>query len=480
MMISERRLTFAVVAAIGASIGFNLSPIWVGNGLWLNVLFLVYAGFLVFLHFMDTRVLGYAMVLTACNPANYVANLSFSLALAIIILLVRIEALGWAARQLARRGWWVLFLLAFVFIALSIPRWIPNTRIWITEVKQAVSRIGYIVMFSLAVVMTIPSKKDALRSVSILAVMAVSILVLFYVWGVPGIPIGTGSGDWMTHATREVFMQIGQGYMNFNRTSVCIVLAALAVVNLALGIGRGRTSFALIFHGAAIASVALLMRLASTGSAFAMVCGMAVIAFGYLALRPTAGRVISTVLLFSVVGGALFWAVFRTENRLAERIALKVGEGRIDRWPLWVEGITYTLQTPIGTGWTDRTTAAHSDWLLYFVNYGWLSGLGYFLGSAWLFWQLARQVLGEARSRPETRTLVLVALASLTVYGVNSILDMLSANLTYYNIVWACILTPSAALAVEEDTVAHLVPDLAVGAVRMPIWSSGAETDAGA
>ena len=444
------KITIPLLLGIAGTIGFNLSPIVLGFGMTMIVCFLVYAGIMLFLSFADRRVLGYATVLSACNPANSLANLSFSFLLAILTIIKGSPAVGRVVWELGKHRWWWLYLSAFILIGLSVPFWPSDLRETITEVKQALSRLGYLVAFPLAVGLTIRTSRDGVRAVSLLCLISVVLFAVFYFKGQAGkevIAAVVKGGEPIS-----VVQHIGNIYMNFSRTQVCIPMAALAAVSLALGIGLGLNLRALPFYMASGICVFMITLLASVGSAFAMVCGMVVVALVYFRDRLFQGRIVLGVILFSIVGSALYWSVFQTENMLSERIKFKTAQietSGIDRQEFWVDGISEICNEPFGEGWTTRT--GHSDWLLFSLSYGWPTGLLYIAASGSLLlssWRALRR-RRDAADR-QSRMLLMVGLAALTVYLINAILDMLSANIGYYQIVWALILTPAAVMAVSD------------------------------
>lgn len=441
------KITVPLIMGIAGTIGFNLSPIVFGDGMAMNVCFILYAGVVFALSYADPRVLGYATVLSACNPANAQANLSFSFLLAVLTIVKGAPAMGRVMWVLGKHRWWWLFLGAFLLTGLSVPFWPADLRAMITEVKQALGRLGYLAVLPLAVGLTIRTPRDGVRAVSLLCLMSVAVLVAFYFLGQAGSEVISAVAGGESIGVRQ---SIGAVSLNFVRTQVCIVLAALATVALALGVGVGVNRRALPFLLASGLSVLMIMRLASIGSALSMVCGMAVLAFCYVGVRRSSGRVLLGVLLLAVVGSALYWVVIRSENALAYRVAekaLQFETGGIDRRVFWEEGIAAIGKAPLGEGWSTRT--GHSDWLLFLLAYGWPTGLLYVAAAGSLFmslWRALRRSMAAADR--QLNVLLPVGLAALSVYSANAILDMLSANIGYYETVWALILTPAAVMAV--------------------------------
>jgi O-antigen ligase len=196
----------------------------------------------------------------------------------------------------------------------------------------------------------------------------------------------------------------------------------------------------------------MIVQLASVGSAFSLICGIGIVALGYFGLRKSYKRTLVGALILIVSAAALFWAMFGSENILSKRIQTKLSTHEIDRLIYWEEGIREIGKTPFGEGWSYRT--GHSDWLLYFLSYGWATGLMYFTASILLFITLWRKLIKNRASRNSLEGILpLVGLTTLSVYAVNSVLDMLSANIGYFQTVWALILTASTVEAVSANTV---------------------------
>jgi hypothetical protein len=306
------------------------------------------------------------------------------------------------------------------------------------------SRLGYLAAFPVAVGLTIRTRQEGVRVVSLLCLLSVALLAVFYFRGEAGMDViaAVEGGE-----SIGVEQQIGNIYLNFVRTQVCIPIAALAVSCLALGTCLGFRFRTLPYCLALISCVFMIVQLASIGSALAMVCGFGVIFFIYFRGRMSPSRIMLGVVAFLVVGLALYWGVFHTGSILAARIDVKndeISATGIDRMPFWIAGITKISETPLGTGWS--SVSGHSDWLLFGVAYGLPTGLLYLIAAVSIFLSLLRS--RRTAADIQSLTLCLVGLAALSVYTVNSCLDMLSANVGYYQIVWALILTPSAVLAV--------------------------------
>lgn len=450
----QSKMNIPLFLAIVLTIGFNLAPIAVGPGMALTALFVPYAGLLFILSLSDRRVLGYGAVLTACNPANDITKLSFSLLLAVVAIGKEFSGIGEVVRELGARGWWKLYVGALLLVGLSVPCWYPSLPVMITEAKHVLSHLGYLVALPLAVGLTIRTPRDGVRAISLLCLMAVAQHALFFFFGSEGAAVDTSDTTITSIGVRDVMRQIGHALLNFNRTQTCIPLAAMAAGTVSLAVSAGLRLRAAPFYLACGACVVMIMHLASTGSAFAMVCGMSVLAIGYQVGRVSLGRILLGGVLFSLIGLTLFGAIFYTDNYLATRIALKVQAGNIDRWELWMEGVSYIVRNPIGGGWpflSKGRISGHDDFFVYMIAYGWPTGLLYIAAAGRLFLSMAQSLIRKRFESPQVRVLLLVGMAGLTVYVVNSILDMLSGNIGFYQTVWAMILTSATVVAVTRE-----------------------------
>ena len=447
---TQSRLTFPVLAAIVLTIAFDLLVIAVGGGMVLNAIFAGYACIIILLGTLDRRAFGYATILSVCSPANSLANLSYPVLMSLITIVASQQSISGTVSRLARTGWWPMWAGVAVVASLMAPMWVGSLREILTEIKMMLSHTGMLALVSVAVFMTFHDVKDSLRACVLVCLLTAAIVAVFYFVGRAGVPDAAAFG--MRSRSREIYMSLGAAYINFNRTQVCILFAGVAVASLALAAGLlRRLPVALMLLGASGISVYLVMQLASTGSAFAMVMGMAVVALGYLMLKPSALRWLMGISLFAVVGWTLLWAVFQTENKLAHRIQEKVTYGHIDRWEAWVFSVNVIADRPAGTGWTTEYAVAqhaHNDFFVYFLSWGWTAGILYTGGVVWLALSLVRAIFrySSASANRDIHALLLAGTGVLAVYCVNSMLDMLSANLWFYQTVWMLVLVPAVAL----------------------------------
>jgi hypothetical protein len=337
-------------------------------------------------------------------------------------------------------------LLAVVF---SIPAWLSDARDFVSEMKHLASRLGYLLLLSLAVGSTLRTPRDGVRAIFLLCATATSIFVVFYFFGQVGFNLAAGAN------LGDVFLTVGKIPITYLRTQVCFIVAIIAVVALALGIYSKLRLRAFPAYLIVCACVFLIMTFASTGSALALICGFAVVVLGYFGNRLSLGTLLWGTILFSFVGVGFYFAVFETDNLLSERIEVKSKQYErigIDRMQFWMEGIETSLNNPFGIGWIGwmNSKTGHSDWQIYSIAYGWATGGCYLLMNIALFCTLLRSLLRNTIKDPFAAPLLVASLGGLTVYMVNSILDMLSANIFFYETSWALILTAATVITVAE------------------------------
>jgi hypothetical protein len=300
--------------------------------------------------------------------------------------------------------------------------------------------------FTLAVGSTLRTPRDGVRAIFLLSLTTAGLLVVFHHFGTMGtnLTLNTNSQD--------VFKTIGGISMNFQRTQVCIILAMLAVISLALGVSSGLRLRATPAYAIMCACIYLILVMASTGSALAMVCGFAAVMFGYYGNRLSLGKILLGSVLFAFIGVGFYFAVIETDNMLSRRIEEKskqLDKSGIDRMKFWVDGLEVTANNPLGMGFLNVKTG-HSEWLHFSIGYGWVTSGCYISMNFMLLFSLLRSLFRKIVKDPLATPLLLAGLGGLAVYIVNSVTDMLSANFCYYETGWALILTSALVIMVSE------------------------------
>lgn len=457
----QSKMTVPLFLAICAAVAFVLAPIFVGEGMSLHLLFggLVLA--LLALSAGDRRAWAYGTVVAVCNPVNSIATAPYSVLLLAVALVFasRSQSSGWV--HIMRQWWWRLLALALGAAIITLPNWGSTEGGLMTSTKMTLCHLGYIVMLPLLLASTMERAHDGVRLIMVLLFAAIGIQALFYFAGEQGTPDSVTVAIWH----QDFFMRVGRAFMNYNRTQVCIILAALVAGSFGLGLGLLRLIQFPLYAAAAI-GVFMVMQLASTGSAAAMAMGLAAGALGYLAARRSAKHWVLALGLSLIAGTVLTWAVFSTENLLAKRIEMKMQAQQIDRIGHWTRSFDRIISSPIGRGWTlevESRVYCHNDFFVYFLSYGWPAGILYFAGSMVLLATFARHMLQTDLSQRYRSTLLLAGGATLVVYIANSMTDMLSANVAYYETVWAVILIAATMECVGEENASAASQMVAAG-----------------
>lgn len=457
----QSKMTIPLFLAICAAVAFDLAPIFVGDGMMLHLIFGGLVVVLVVLSAGDRRAWAYGTVLTVCNPVNSIATAPYSVLLLAVALVLgsRSQNSGWG--HIMRQLWWRLLALTLVAAAITLPTWGATEGGVMTSTKMTLCHLGYIVMLPLLLASTMERVQDGVRLIMVLLFTAIGIQALFYFAGERGTPDSVTVAIWH----QDFFLRVGKAFMNYNRTQVCIILAALVAGSFGLGLGLLRLIQFPIYAAAAI-GVFMVMQLASTGSAAAMAMGLTAGALGYLAARRSAKHWVLAIGLSLIAATALTWAVFSTDNLLAKRIEMKMQAQQIDRIGHWTRSIDKIMSSPVGRGWTlevEPRVYCHNDFFVYFLSYGWPAGILYFTASMVLLATFARHMLQTDLSQRYRSTLLLAGGATLVVYIANSITDMLSANVAYYETVWAVILVAATMECVGEEDASPAPQMIAAG-----------------
>lgn len=260
---------------------------------------------------------------------------------------------------------------------------------------------------------------------------------------------GTVTNEWEAaqHAgsLSEGFLQyqIGKVTVNFLRTEVGFILAALICASTAITVSPVKSLYRMI-AGACLASNAfLLLSTGSFGSGFSCLCGLVAI-FYVLSRRVNVTKAIvaiavicSTLLLtYSVLPPSI-------KEYLGKRYEHRVVKKDKDRLGLWQRAIEHYAEQPMGVGFTltvgDRVkTVIHNDYLAYTVSYSLLGGVAYTLliiGLLFSFFQKGKNMLDD----PSALAVYLAGLGVIIAAALNSITDHMAENRWYFNLIWSLI-----------------------------------------
>lgn len=238
--------------------------------------------------------------------------------------------------------------------------------------------------------------------------------------------------------------RLGTASVNFSRTEVGFIFAALICASTAILVSRVRGPHRL-FAGVCLASnVFLLLATGSFGSILACLFGLAAI---FYALFRTANiaRVLAWVIVMACML-LLIWSL--SPGSMKEYLGKHYQERAIqgtdqDRFVLWGLAINHLLQHPEGVGLTFTVgdtvkSNPHNDYLMYAVSYGVTGGLAYAYLIAGLMISFLRR-LKNAINDPSTLAIHLAGLGVVVAFAVNSMADHAAANRWYFNAIWSII-----------------------------------------
>ena len=235
--------------------------------------------------------------------------------------------------------------------------------------------------------------------------------------------------------------KLGNGYINFLRTQVGFILAAMICATTAIVSTPVEWKYKWLALFCLCANVFMLLSTASIGSAASCILGLCVIFF-IQAHKISLGKVIASlfVLCLSLV---LIYTVLPSDTKqyLEKRVEHRVVNKNVDRITLWGWGFDRLLEHPEGSGLTLKGITdqfIHNDYIVYMVSYGFIGGLGYLvliIGVITAFWKRRRRI----QKHPAALAIYLAGLGTVVALAFNSITDHSNENRWYFNVIWTII-----------------------------------------
>jgi len=237
--------------------------------------------------------------------------------------------------------------------------------------------------------------------------------------------------------------RLGRVVVNFLRTEVGFILAALICASAAVAVSQVGTRYRLL-AGACLASNAfLLLVTASFGSGLASFCGLA--AIFHTQFRTVRGiKVLASFAALSCLL-VLTYALSPPSMKgyLEKRYEHHVTNADTDRLALWGRGVDSFLEHPEGVGWTlsvgeGEKTYMHNDYLVYAVSYGITGGLAYLslvFGLLISFFQVRQRAVAD----PCALAVQLAGLGVIVAVAVNSMTDHMTENRWYFTLIWSLV-----------------------------------------
>jgi hypothetical protein len=243
----------------------------------------------------------------------------------------------------------------------------------------------------------------------------------------------------------EGFLQykLGRVIVNFLRTEVGFILAALICSAAAITISPVKGKYRLL-AGACLASNAfLLLATGSFGSIFACLCGLAAMFFTQLRKVSVTKVIISASVIICMLFVTYSVSPSNIKEYLGKRYEHRVVNADTDRFDLWAKAVNQLFQHPEGIGLTlsvgdNVKSFIHNDYLVYAVSYGFIGGIGYVtlvIGLLIYFFQIRKSITNDLYKL----AIHLAGLGVIVAIAVNSITDHMNSNRWYFNVIWSII-----------------------------------------
>ena len=261
--------------------------------------------------------------------------------------------------------------------------------------------------------------------------------------------IGTVDNAWEaslhvgSHAEGYLNYKLGNVVINFLRTEVGFILAALICASTAITLSQVKGLYRVIAGACFTANVFLLLATGSFGSIFACICGLA--AIFYTQLR----NIKSTKVFLSVAAICCMLLLIyslsppSTKEYLGKRFEHRVVKADDDRLVLWARAMDYFLEHPEGVGLTytvgeKEKSNPHNEFIVYAVSYGVMGGLAFpalFIGLLIYFFKRRKNIIGDHNAL----AIHLAGFSIIVALTVNSMTDNIGVNRWYFNVIWSLI-----------------------------------------
>ena len=357
-------------------------------------------------------------------------------------------------QYLSRLPKWVCLLtgIAIFGVLVSAINWLPGdaTR---TIMQQIMRQGTYTFNFVLAPFVLLPMAylrmsgsrdNDAkLRGLLFCLILPSTLMLLLAKF--LGSPVNSWEASQHLQGQSEGFLvyQVGRVTVDFLRTAVGFILAALICASAAIAISRVKRSYRFWAGACLVSNIFLLLATASFGSGLSCFCGLAAIFF-IQARKVNVTRVLGSAIVM-ICAALLIFILSPSGIReyLGNRYEYRVASQNTDRFDLWVRAAQQLVEHPEGVGWTLSVgekvkTFAHNDYLSYAVSYSILGGIAYtglIVGLLLSFFRMRKKVANE----PSTLAVYLAGLGVIVAAAANSITDHMTEERWYFTVIWSLI-----------------------------------------
>lgn len=238
--------------------------------------------------------------------------------------------------------------------------------------------------------------------------------------------------------------QLGEVLINFSRTGVGFILAALICASTAVTILQVKLHERLIAGMCLAVNVFLLLTTGSFGSILAVLCGLTVMFYAQGRKVRITKVMLSVGVVFCLLLFIFILSPSTTKEYLGKRFEHRiVNVADADRFTLWSRAGNYILEYPMGVGLTYKVgdkikSNPHNEYLVFVVSYGVLGGLAYpflFIGLLISFFLRGKKMIKD----PPALAVYLAGLGVTVAVAVNSMTDNVGVCRWYFNIMWSLI-----------------------------------------
>jgi hypothetical protein len=260
---------------------------------------------------------------------------------------------------------------------------------------------------------------------------------------------GTVANEWEASLHDQGFIQgyvqysLGKVIVDFTRTGVGFILAALICASTAIVISPVKAQYRLCAGACLFANIYLLFSSGSFGSIFSCFCGLLAIFFTKMKKVSIAKALGSVAAVFVAVIMAYNFLPPSTKDYLDKRYEHRVVEKDTDRFFLWSRAIEYFYEHPEGVGFTltvgDKVKSnPHNDYLAFAVSYGLIGVFAYpvLIIGLLIYWFKNRNMIIEDNN---ALALTLAGQGVIVAFALNSMTDNIVANRWYFNVIWSLI-----------------------------------------
>jgi O-antigen ligase len=237
--------------------------------------------------------------------------------------------------------------------------------------------------------------------------------------------------------------QLGKVIVDFSRTGVGFILAALICASTAVIVSQVKGLYRLLAGACLTSNIFLLLATGSFGSIFACLCGLAAIFYTQFRRVNLARVLLSVIIIACLLVLTYSLSPPSTKEYLEKRYEHRVVKADTDRLVLWARAMDYFLEHPEGVGLTftvgdEVKSNPHNDYIAFAVSYGVIGGLAYPFLVVGLLISLF-QVRKNAIANPYMLAIYLASLGVTVAFAVNSMTDDIGVNRWYFNAIWSLI-----------------------------------------